>query len=408
MTTTIGRASFSYGPSSVSWSGDTVSLDIPIRPPTTIEQAKVIRQQLLGMMNNPDESAFPVTSTEDSDLDGFYTVRGVNVEPVDSFLRNGVMFCSVGLVRVANGYQNPTIETTVVSQLATNSHSVASTTDWALALVWRDDEEGKVDAGSIFGSTSAGYTHTSIDTTDVWLYGWDAANKSGYWSRLANPATHYSPPRCKIEYKVGSTWYDAVGRQIPEGVPWRISNGFIRIGHDSAFPTSSVFVEMADTGAWVGRYLTVFLMTELAGPFVIRNSPESVTVRVQGVSNLAATYADFTVWQGGVIAQLAMSNSSAATIAWSVALTSTEAGTNVTGGIRTTSNDANGNRITLLCRQAVTTNTGVTSITVSPSIASAVFGIGFSAGAGSGWYAAASMLEALCAPPQWRQRIAAR
>ena len=405
MTTTIGRASFSDGPSFQSWDGDALSLGINITG-VTLEQAKVLKQQVLGLMNNPDESAIPMTCSTDSDLDGFYTVTAAQVEPTEAYIQNGLMRCSLGLVRIANGYQNPTVETTAVSQLATNAHSVASTTDYGLLSAYKTSEASNVDLTGILSISASTSSITMVDGAGLTIYAANPnTNVSGYWSQFATPSTYYDPPSCAIEYLVGSTWYEAVGRQIPNGVAWRINNGYVRIGATAALPEANVTVEVADTSAWVGRELTNNNgdLGGKTGPFIIRNSPELVTVRVG--TNSTHT---FSVWKGGTIAMITQATNVADTL--NVVFASGVAGTAITGGVRPSANDANGNRLTLLCRSAVTADTTNTGITLTASATSAVFGVGYELGFpnGSNFLTETGMLAQLCTPPQWRQRIAAR
>ena len=405
MTTTIGRASFTDGPSFQSWDGDALSLGINITG-VTLEQAKVLKQQVLGLMNNPDESAIPVTCSTDSDLDGFYTVTAVQVEPVDSFLRNGVMLCSVGLVRVANGYQNPTVETTVVSQLATNSHGVLSTTDHAIGAVWRSADNLVLDVTNIISLLAASsQAFTTVDGVAIEVRPFADTNVSGTWSIFAKPSTHYDPPSCAIEYKVGSTWYEAVGRQIPNGVAWRINNGLTRVGVTAALPQTNITIEVADSSAWSGREVAGYgNIGGNAGPFIVRNSPEMVSVKVATTTGFTV----YTVWRGGTIVMMSQTQYTAN--ANYLQVVTADGGTDVTGGIRATSNDASGNRLVFLSRGAVTTTTATPfKMAMSSAATSNVFGIGYNLGAtGTGLFSEAGQLGQLCTPPQWRQRIAAR
>ena len=183
-TLTIGRFSMSDGPSAIRHDGDFLELELQIDAATTSTpaEAKVLRQQLLGMVDNPDESAFPLTFSDDSDLDGFYTVLSVQCEPFEMFLNNGTMGVSVSLRRVANGYQNPTIETTVVSRLATNSHGVLSTTAHAVAAAYRFDEIFLADLTGITSLIGSSQQIAMIDGTDVVIYPFSDTNTSGTWS----------------------------------------------------------------------------------------------------------------------------------------------------------------------------------------------------------------------------------
>lgn len=407
-TLTIGRFSMSDGPSAIRHDGDFLELELQIDAATTSTpaEAKVKRQQLLGMVDNPDESAFPVTFTDDTDLDGFYTVLSVQCEPFEMFLNNGTMLANVSLKRVANGYQNPTVETTVVSQLATNSHSVISTTDHAIGAVWRSAEGLLLDTTNIESVLAASsQAFTTVDGVAIEVRPFADTNVSGTWSIFAKPSTHYDPPSCAIEYKVGSTWYEAVGRQIPNGVAWRINNGLTRVGVTAALPQTNITIEVADSSAWSGREVAgAGNIGGNAGPFIVRNSPELVSVKVATPSGFTV----YTVWRGGTIVM--MSQTQYIANANYLQVVTADGGTNVTGGIRATSNDASGNRLVFLSRGAVTTTTATPfKMAMSSAATSNVFGLGYNLGAtGTGLFSEAGQLGQLCTPPQWRQRIAAR
>lgn len=410
MTTIIGRCVFTNAPSFQSWDGDALSLGIDILPSTLVE-AKAMRLQMLGLMNNPDESVFPVTCSVDSDLDGFYTVTAVQVEPTEAYIQNGLMRCSVGLVRVANGYTNPVIETTVVSQLATNAHGVLSTTNHATAAV-SDVDDLVMDYTGIAGLISTAETIALYSGTSVSVQKFTDTNVSGYYSRYGYPADYYNNTSCMIEYKVGSTWYQLVGRQIPNGVAWRISNGFIRIGTTDALPEDNVTVEIADSNQYRGVGVTdvrgSYPLGGYEGPFVIRNSPEVCTIKVHAFTGVYITYS---VWSGGTIALVSFTATTATGFLLE-AVTPDGTGTAVTGGIRKTSNDTNGNRMNLLSRSAVTaTTTSPWSITLTTPATSGVFSIGVNlsgSAASTSHFSSEGQLGQLCTPPQWRQRIAAR
>lgn len=411
MTTTIGRCVFTNAPSFQSWDGDALSLGINILP-TSLAEAKAMRLQMLGLMNNPDESVFPVTCSVDSDLDGFYTVTAVNVEPVDAYLQNNLMRCSLGLVRVANGYQNPVLETYVVSRLATNAHSVTSTTNHATAAV-SDFDDLIMDYSGLSGllgtdeviDTSAGLSLTVKKFADT--------NVSGYYSQFAYPGTYYDYSGCKIEYSSdGNTWYTVVGRHVPNGSAWRISNGFIRFGTVATLPEDEVTIEVADANQYRGVGVTdirgTYPLGGTEGPFILRNSPEMVSVKVHAFTG---TYITYTVWSGGTIVLVSFTSTDTTGFLLE-ASTPDGTGTAVTGGIRKTNNDTNGNRMNLLSRSAVTATTASPwSITLTTPATSGVFSIGVNLGGAavsSSHFSSEGQLGQLCTPPQWRRRIAAR
>jgi len=411
-TTTYGRVRVDKGPSSLSWSGDVLTVRQIFKPATLVE-AKQIREQWIGLVGNPDEPVIPVTSTSDPQIDGFYIPVGAECEIDRTFLTTNLMQASIGLRRIANGFQNPVIETYVMSRLATNAHGVLATTDYAVIAATRAADNDLVDLVASFGVydiTAASQGITAVDGSSVRVTTIGDTNIAGSWTRYGVPGTYYSPPACTIEYQVGGVWFAAVNRNIPAGVPWRMNNGIVRIGADAWPSTQDLRLEVADSSAWVGRYINghdgaggALEIGGIAGPFILRNSPETAVVKV--ITRYG--YATFTIWSGGTIVMITLTTEGQDVGLLPVV---TEAGTNVTGGIRTTANDANGNRLVFLSREAVTTSTGTTQIS-GPAGGDeiTVFAAGFNLGAAAtGLFSEAGMLGQLCAPPQWVQRVAAR
>jgi len=91
-------------------------------------------------------------------------------------------------------------------------------------------------------------------------------------------------------------------------------------------------------------------------------------------------------------------------------MTPTVAGTNVTGGIRVTSNDANGNRVVMAMAAAHTTDTATTSIQNTSTATSGNFGLGVELGGSSAAAGnqAAQLVDQYFGAVSWRQRVVNR
>lgn len=410
---TYGRAQILKGPAAPSWSGDVLTMRQQIMPATLVE-AKAVADQLLGLMDNPDEPVIPMTCEAHPELNGFYVPVGVEVQADRTYRTSRLMHASVGLRRLANGFTNPTVETYVMSRLATNAHGIVSTTDHATAAL-SDFDDLLMDYRGLSGLLGTDEVITTHDGLPLTVKKFANTNVAGYYSQFARADGYYDAGACKIEYSYdGSTWFAAVNRNIPNGAAWRMSNGFIRIGTTGPLPEANVVFEVADSGQYRGAAGNVtavrgsFDLGGYEGPFILRNSPEMAIVKVHAFSG---TYITYTIWSGGTIATVSFTSTSATGFLLE-AVTPDGTGTAVTGGINKTSNDANGNRLTLLSRSAVTAITASPwGITLTTPATSGVFSIGVNLNGGAvstSHFSAAGQLGQLCTVPQWRRRVVAR
>lgn len=415
VTTAIyGRVFVNKAHSAPAWSGDVLTLRQQFMP-STLTEAKAVAGQFLGLMNNPDEPVIPFISGSDPDLDGFYVPVGVEIAADRTYRSSRLMEATVGLRRVANGHRNPILETYIMSRLATNSHGVISTTDHAIAAV-SDTDDLLMDYSGLSGLIGSSELITTVGNDPLSVQKFANTNVSGYYSQFAYPGGHYGGSACRIEFTVdGITWYETTGRSgIPNGAGWRISNGFIRIGTAGTLPEPNVVFEVADSAQYrgsagsIGAVRGSFDLGGYEGPFVIRNSPETCIVRVHAFSGVYITY---TVWSGGTIAMMSFTSPDPTGFLLE-AVTPDGTGTAVTGGVRKTTVDSNGNKMHFLSRSPVTaTVTSPWSITLTTPATSGVFAIGMDLGgasASTSAFSSAGMLGQLCTPPQWRRRIVAR
>lgn len=316
MTLTIGRASFACGPHGIRQAGDRLSFALNLDGQTTggdVEVAKVRRQQLLGLDSNADERVIPLTWTGDPDLDGFYRVAGVAVDPFDTYLDRGLMACRVDLERVAGGFAFPRIEVvTGTLERDTSVHTSQEGFPISLAVPAPDNQfpifdrgDGLVDAGSAgwrqvdAGVVIDGYTW---NTVRVWEYPTaDNGAIISSFSMWLPPAAYYAGG-CVVEVEIDGSWFPVVGRQISIHRKWRISNGMIRLtSADGATPGT---LEAWNGSAWVSRnvrhWAGISPGTGIGGyefdvdrqsPLqILRNSPEMVVVQCRVAQQLNRTY----------------------------------------------------------------------------------------------------------------------
>ena len=413
--TTYGRIGIFKAHSAPSWSGDVLSLRQQFMP-ATLAEAKAIAGQFLGLVNNPDEPVIPVISTADDDLTGFYVPVGVEIDAHRTYRASRLMEAAIGLRRIANGHRNPIAETYVMSRLATNAHGILSTTDHAIAAV-EDVDSLRMDYRGLAGLLGTAETVTDVGGNALAIQKFADTNRSGYYSQFITPGDYYTASGgCRIEFSTdGTNWFIAQGRGgVPNGAAWRLSNGFVRIGTAGTLPQANVVFEVADSNQYrgsAGSETAVsgsFDLGGYEGPFILRNAPEMVVLRVHAFSG---TYITYTLWAGATIAMVSFTSGTATGFLLQNAV-NTGTGTAVTGGVRKTSNDTNGNRLVLLSRSAVTaTTTAPFGITLTTPATSGVFAIGSilnGTAASTSVYSPEGMLGQLCTPPQWRRRIVAR
>lgn len=352
-TLTIGRFSMSDGPTAIRHDGNNLDLDLQIDAATTssVTVAKVLRQQLLGLAENPDEPVVPVTWDDDTDLNGYYVVEGVSCEPFEMFLNNGTMTASVSLRRVAGGYAFPQTELITASLTRTNAHGL---TGEALVASYTNVSNAIRDATPWLANT---LDRTSADSaTAIRVLTAVPTLAPLAWSSWV-PTSLYYVGACRIEVNIGGTWYTVVGTQISANDNWRITNGIVRLSSgDAASPGT---IEVWNGSAWESRNIRHYTSSGAAeniglayesdrSPvFVLRNSPERVTVRCAGNSFRV----EYSVQRGAMHVEMFSS------IVYGIGLDSSHAAgcTAITGGIRATSNDANGNQIVFGIAQGNTT-----------------------------------------------------
>lgn len=302
---------------------------------TDVYEVDARRQQLLGLLDNPDESVFPVTWTVDPNVDGFYRVSGVQVGRI-GVERGPKAAFALGLERVPT-FATPVFESVVGSVVRTNSHGV--TTPSGNLTSWYSASGYTVEASPAYGgavqyTSEDGAMRVALATAPVAV--------SSLLSYL-KPADFYLA-QARIEVKYGSTWYPVVGRQIPLGVGinWRLNNGLTRMyptavsGYGSftvgnyasgAAWTEYEFRAMTDSTTFTGA--TADSSSHALAVTVLCNSPERVTVRTR---NQYATY-DWTLRRGDNFVELAISQPSASTaLAWGVGRSTNDAATATTGG----------------------------------------------------------------------------
>lgn len=348
---------------------------------SSLADAKVLRQQLTGLMDNPDEPVVPVASN-DTSLNGWYRVvearMSGDAEGGDYLSR--VFPWQVTLERAAPGYV-PLVEQTLVAALRTNGHSIAKSSVQALFAV---------PSGSMLGASLAVFPFSgdfawADDGSRLLRYVDDNPSTTYVHSWLMHPDdTHgffngFYQGAAKVESKWSdaSTYRTVVGRHMPgrpgadvwPGHDWRLSNGLLRVapaqttgaGGEGCDLTVSAWDSVA--GAWdtsIRFTLSVsndgstwgdLNTTAISAATVLRNDAAAVSLRLTISSDSEPRFVDLTLRRGATFVECR----EAGILQWRrVKRSSTSAATALTGGIRATSNDAAGNRWVLAGAQATT------------------------------------------------------
>lgn len=338
MSMTVGRASLTTDPSSISFDGDTLTLGFDILP-STLAEAKALRQQILGLANNADEPVIPVTWSGDSDLDGFYRVESVSVAPEQTYLFNNLMRASVTLERVGGGFAKPRVDMAFVGVVRpTAAHNPAS----KVAGIWIPDAWAWQQFGTVASFDRVTETGTVQSTATPTT---DLGNAAAYGIA---PADFYAGA-CLIEQSVGGTWYPVVGRHVPAGAIGgiRLSNSLVRVTWQT---DGDLELEVWDgTSAWdavtdITLKNSGSVLVPRSVPTVIMNTPNRCSLRwpTHGASSLLTTrFVTLSVRRGDLVIDGVWETSG---LVWEFGAKSTTAATSITGAIHQTSNGAAGHR----------------------------------------------------------------
>jgi hypothetical protein len=389
MSLTIGRATID-DPDTVRHSGDRLSLQGNLVP-TSVDEMKAIRQQLLGLVDNRDEEVWPLIWSEDSSHDGFYEVAGVDLDPYLTHLSTGgPVRYSIELERI-NNYALPRFQTTTLATVRPNGHGITTADCNAGSYVKTSINDNDYATSGVSSLVTRG---ASASNPQIVVHSAAAPFTGARVSWNARADEHYSL-QCVIEQSRSGTYYPVVGRDVDwSGGNWRISNGLIRVSpwvSDANYLDveiydwtasqweSSVFRHGYDNGA--GTFVeTAFVGTRpdstgnIATPFIIRNGPQRVTLGFDCISSARRTLT-LTAGDHHVVYRLESAGSRKWGGKFDAAYTPSAMGT-ATVGIRDGSNDGNGNRKVLMGASAMTNDTVNAETYLTTAATSVTLGLG--------------------------------
>lgn len=341
------------------------------RADLTSEHLLALRDQVIGLANNPDEPFIPMVFAKDPTLTQMVRVRRATVDvgpgDLDPDSRTGPEF-SLDLERVGN---TPNIESTLLGgfrDLNGSAFNAFNFTPWharpSAALDYYDGQSSFTSGGTV-RETETGDVNISTYTigTSRRLARWTVAEDHWYDGAAVVEQT----------YPDGN-YYRMVGRRPHNGrdtTGWRISNGNLRVSTNSA---GQLQVEAYANGAWGTAQELTFGMYDGVVSYapnrvntwaVRRNSPEQVIVRITlGLESAGTDYPhrvtlDLSLRRGDRMVCARMTTAGVSLLG-SATLTDADTGTvlNSTGTneytVRTDTDDGDGNRFVL----AHTGNTG--------------------------------------------------
>jgi hypothetical protein len=157
------------------------------------------------------------------------------------------------------------------------------------------------------------------------------------------------------------------GAESPDLVVWQLDNALLRVlgGGDGSFSVSAWDPDVDDWASVKSYVPTVngIALTGVPELSVLRNDPEKATVRLFYPTAPGRATVDLGLRRGARYVTGVLKRHSAATLG--VARTAAEAASVVTGGLRATSADADGNRFVMGSSRTLTTSTGTAAISKS-------------------------------------------
>lgn len=425
VTLTIGRVSIVQNPSQVELDGDRLDIAGWFFG-TDLNNAKVLREQLLGLDGNEDEPDVPVTWTYDPKIDGYYTIKSVAVSHIIGVAYEKFKFqYAATFERIGGGFSAPLVEVSAALAVRTNGLGItvpigAIGIPSASAFRYSRYFDGQID---LFLTSTPRVTATG----DVIVTQAQAAGGFLTVGCTVLPADYYDGA-VMIEQSVGGVFYPVVGDQIGSvvGNLLRIGNGLIR----ATFHTDGALtIEIFDGTVWesstvFGIYRSAANQWQATGAWkVMRNDPAGCTivtsVQSSGLGGERQEKLTINLERGRRMIEMSTDNlfypvfnSGDVDTSMQLRAASATAATAITGGIRQTSNNAQGHRWIMACPSAVTTDLVNGRITIAAPGVPLVgqFGLGWEidGSAAIAAWVAARVVDEFFAVTGTRQRVVAK
>ena len=391
----IGRVFDTYDVDAVTVTrnGRNLKIDGDLQVPASVPLANrngvaaAIRERLVRMADS-DEVHVPVVWSEDPSINGWYRPLSAEATVDVATLNEGYLRWSAELELAAGGVALPQVE--VLGNFAAVPNGLGASSgvlNTAAQILMSSIPSSASDAWN--GYTVADGTARTAESGALASFDFTpsagAALPLTLLSRFTlDPANAYTGA-CSIRGTyAGITDQLCLGQMAPAPNGLVLSNGLVR----AKITAGVLTVQVYDSGAWVNTSAAGFTLTAVAtlgaifdwdiAPLVqvIRNTPERCTVRIIGAPAITTSavgrfWCDISVARGSRMISCQAQCDKAAT--WDLRAVSV-ASTSITGGMRQTSNDANGNRLLV-----VGTGNGTAAATdlgVTDSVAKTTFGFG--------------------------------
>jgi len=383
----IGRTSFGCGPTggSVVDSGQQRSFDITVDP-GSLGAAVAMRQQLLGY-TEPGQEVVPVQWVDDPiGWDGFWRVRNVRVTPVAAYLSNGVMRAQMTMERVGPSWASPTVAMVQSTSLRPNVEGVTVAAISADVFTPFTTWVGAAGALSPLTLISPGGATPSLGG------GWFGANM-GRIGRGAVAETFrfaWFPTSMRTWYDGGcwvewrdsdGVWWPLVGTVLPrlgDIDDVRFGSALVRCWPTTAFLAFQRYDGAGGTADdFYGKVPVDFGIggakrdPRLSTPSVLVNSTNLV---VAEYALNAGGYARVAFQRGHSHAEIELNYPLATSPNGAFVSVPGGTGTAITGGIKRSTNDADGQRWAIL--SAAGTKTTASPATISANSATGISNVG--------------------------------
>lgn len=312
---TIGRVGIDIDVDSIaSWDEKGSRVSIAGRTASgSVPNALVLRQQLGGLVDSPDEDFVPVTWADQPEVNGYYRVISTSVSSFADGSFDGIYLFTCELEKV-QGFAAPLIETICLGK--TRSLPSGGWGPWVSRRA----------TGIPF--SAQGYAEYRTDTGEL-LQNWPSATREGesgkvdIYSITADsviqqyyvPASKYYEAAATV--LVGAPLRVAVGRQVSnDSRSWKLSNGLIEITPDDSDLLGLKF------RTWIGDQWSAWQIFKLGSQFeyysdidpfpiphtfsILSNGPESVTIRLVAAyrSIQSSKMIDITLKRGAYLAEI--------------------------------------------------------------------------------------------------------
>jgi hypothetical protein len=315
-------------------------------PPQTKAEVRARHRNVLGLLG----STVPALWTDKSVADGFFVVTDATSDLTD-IAQGAVLVAdwSMTLARVG-GQRDVELESRVPT-ISRSTELVGQTPSF-----WHVPPPDTQDYYT--GSTvpSATVTRESAEGNLV-VYRGIPASVAPRWTCSA---AGYMDASVRV-------LFDGIrhaGTDTPALAVWQVDNALVRVlgGADATFSVAAWDPDVDDWASVKSYVPTVAGVALTATPelTVLRNDPEEVTVRLSYPSAPGRATVDVGLRRGSRFVTGVFKRHSSATLG--IARTAAEAASVVTGGLRATSADADGNRFVLGSSKTLTTATGTAAI----------------------------------------------